>query len=57
MPTTQGNVNAIPWWKQIDGGGVTPPETFFIIPENNSLYPFIAQETGLTDLMKSEIAP
>jgi|5_EtaG_2_1085323.scaffolds.fasta_scaffold00390_42 hypothetical protein len=57
MPTTQGNVNAIPWWKQVDGGGVTPPETFFIIPENNSLYPFIAQETGLTNLMKSEIAP
>ncbi len=57
MPTTQGNVNAIPWWKQVGGGGATPPETFFIIPENNSLYPFIAQETGLTDLMKSEIAP
>ncbi len=55
MSTTQGNVNAIPWWDKNGAGGPLPPSTFFIIPENG--VDFIAQEVGLTDLMKSEQAP
>lgn len=53
MPKIQGNQIPLPWFER-PGGAPAPTPTFFIIPEDVATYPFVAQETGLTDLMLRE---
>jgi hypothetical protein len=57
MPKVLGNQIPLPWFEIKGGGAAPPPVEFFIIPEDNATYPYIAQEVGLTDLMKRESAP
>lgn len=57
MPKVLGNQIPLPWFEIKTGGTPPPPVEFFIIPEDNATYPYIAQEVGLTDLMKRESAP